>query len=253
MALLVAYPRGNYSFLKGIGAYSSGAIADPGFEIVHAVLARPVGIRGGFSLIARHLSNLGRPVQAICGIELRSPRPFTFAGFAEFNDSYRAVLAEVNLLSDGMNPIARTNVAPEVDPTGDPVLYGFTYTAPSRTANSPASFVVAGAGELLDDQYDDSHIVRRGETSDEAMRDKATCVLDHISRRVTGLGASLDDVRVVNVYTIRNIFPFLQHEIIGRVGAAARHGIRWHFARPPIDGLEFEMDVRSGGMEIVLT
>lgn len=251
--MLVSNPRGNYSFLKGIGAYSSAAIADPGYEIVHLVLARPVAFRDGFALIARHLSDLGRPVQAVCGIELRSPRPFTFSGFAEFNDSYRGILTEFDLLSDGTNPIARTNVAPEVDPPGDPVLYGFSYSVPSRAADSPASFVVAGAGELLDDQYDDSHIVRRGETSDEAMRDKARCVLDHISRRVTGLGVSLEDVRVVNVYTIRNIFAFLQDELISRQGAAARHGVRWHFARPPIQGLEFEMDVRSGGMELVLS
>lgn len=251
--MLVSNSRGNYRFLKGIGAYSSGVIAEPGYEIVHGTLARPVPVREGFKFIAQRLGTYDRPLQALCAIELRSPRPFSFAGFAEFNKSYAAILAGADLQADGMNPIARTNVAPEVDPPPVPVLYGFSYTLPSRASESPTSFVVAGAGELLDDQYDDSHIVRRGETSDEAMRDKAKCVLDHISHRLSGLNASLDDVRIVNVYTIRNIFPVLEAEIISKLPTASRQGVRWHIARPPIVGLEFEMDVRSGGTELLLS
>jgi hypothetical protein len=246
-SLLVSNPRGSYRFLKGIAAYSSGVIANPGYEIVHVTLAAPVVVRAGFDLVARHLGSAGRPGQALCAIELRSPRPFPFDGFAEFNASYSAILVEADLLTDGLNPIARTNVAPEVDPPSEPVLYGFSYTMPARGSDLPPTFVVAGAGELSEDRYDAQHIVRAGETSDEAMREKAKCVLDHVQRRLTGLGADWAQVNVVNVYTVRNIFSFLREGILARAGTAARHGVRWHFARPPIEGLEFEMDVRGVG------
>jgi hypothetical protein len=245
--MLIENPRGNYRFLKGISAYSSGVIADPGYEILHVMLATPVAVRAGFESIARHLGSAARPMQALCAIELRSPRPFPFDGFAEFNASYSAMLAGADLLTDGLNPIARTNVAPDVDPPSEPVLYGFSYTVPAPGLDLPPTFVVAGAGELSEDRYDAQHIIRAGETSDEAMREKAKCVLEHVQRRMSGLGADWAQVNAVNVYTIRNIFPFLREEILARVGAAARHGVRWHYARPPIEGLEFEMDVRGVG------
>ena len=33
---------------------------------------------------------------------------------------------------------------------------------------------------------------------------------------------------------------------------AARSGVLWHFARPPVEGLAFEMDVRGVPVERVL-
>ena len=90
-----------------------------------------------------------RPRQALCGIELRSPRPFTFQGFADFNGGYVDILKSWDILLDGLNPVARTNVAPEVDPPGEPLLYGFSYTVPS--GQTAITFVVAGAGELVAD------------------------------------------------------------------------------------------------------
>jgi hypothetical protein len=40
--------------------------------------------------------------------------------------------------------------------------------------------------------------------------------------------------------------------LIPRAGAATLHGIDWHFARPPIREIEFEMDVRGCARELVL-
>lgn len=250
--MLISNPSGNYRFVKGISAYSSGVIADPGYEIAHATLAAPVPLRDGFEVVKKHLANSGRPVQALCAIELRSPRPFPFDGFSAFNATYGAILEEADLLVDGHNPIARTNVAPDVSPPSAPVLYGFSFTQPARDLRL-VTFVVAGAGELSEDKYDQEHIVRRGETSDEAMREKAVCVLDHVERRLSGLGASWPQVNTVNVYTVQNVHPFLRDEILVRIEAAARHGVRWHFALPPIEGLEFEMDVRTVSGEAFLS
>ena len=88
-------PNGGYRFLPGISAFSSGTVAMPGHEIVHVTLASPLPWRDGFARIDRHLRGENRPRTALCGIELRSPQPFTFDGFAEFNEGYRGLLKRV--------------------------------------------------------------------------------------------------------------------------------------------------------------
>ena len=74
-------PAGGYRFVPGISAFSSGVVATSGWEIVHATLAAPVPWRDGFACVDRHLRETGRPRAALCGIELRSPAPFSFGGF----------------------------------------------------------------------------------------------------------------------------------------------------------------------------
>src|SRR5438128_1786149 len=83
--MLVPNERGNYQFLPGGEPYSNGTVAASGFEILHVTLRRPVPYREGFRLIEARLGEAGRPKAALCGIELRSPAPFTRAGFLEFN------------------------------------------------------------------------------------------------------------------------------------------------------------------------
>src|SRR5437879_6111910 len=117
-------PKGNYDFVKGISPYSAGAVATSGFASEHARLQPAPPLADGFRAIERHLQSLGRPRHALCGIELRSPRPFTFQGFADFNAGYVETLKSWDILRDGLNPVARTNVAPEVDRPAEPQLYG---------------------------------------------------------------------------------------------------------------------------------
>jgi hypothetical protein len=116
----INHPDGDYSFLPGIAPYSAGVVSTLGFEIVHATLHRPLPYRRGFDRIERHLGSEGRSRSALCGIELRSPRPFTFDGFAGFNASYARILEDWGLFVGGVNPVARTNIAPEVDPPPKP-------------------------------------------------------------------------------------------------------------------------------------
>jgi hypothetical protein len=118
---------GHYRFLPGIDPYSSGVVAMPGHQIVHATLSAPVPWREGFALIERHLRVEGRPRAALCAIALRSPKPFSVEGFAEFNAGYRDLLGAWDLFVGDANPIARTNVAPLVGAPGEPSLYAFGY------------------------------------------------------------------------------------------------------------------------------
>jgi hypothetical protein len=241
---------GGYRFLPGIGAFSSGTVAMPGHEIVHATLGAPVPWREGFARIERHLREHGRPRAALCGIELRSPKPFTFDGFAEFNGGYRALLDEWGLLVGADNPIPRTNVAPVAAAPAEPSLYAFAYTAPGVT---PApSFIVAGAGEMGDRGQGAAGIVRHGDTSADAMREKARFVMAVMGERLRALGADWARVTTIDVYTAEPIHGFLIEDILRPIGPAAIHGVRWFPSRPPIQGLEFEMDVRGVARELML-
>jgi hypothetical protein len=243
-------PTGNYRFLPGISAFSSGTIAMPGHEIVHATLGSPVPWRDGFALIERHLGEQGRPRTSLCGIELRSPAPFTFDGFAKFNEGYRSLLADWGILVGDDNPIPRTNVAPVAAAPAAPSLYAFAYTRPGAT---PApTFIVAGAGEMRDRAQGADGIVRHGDTSPEGMREKARFVMGVMQDRMRALGADWSRVTAIDIYAAQPIESFLVEDILRPAGAAAIHGVRWFPSRPPIQGLEFEMDLRGVARELVL-
>jgi hypothetical protein len=244
--------RGSYRFLPGIAPYSSGVVAMPGYEIVHATLHRPLPYREGFALIDQHLAAAGRPRQALCGVELRSPRPLSLEGFSAFNESYRQVLVEWDALVDGANPIARTNVAPEIYPPAEPSLYAFSYTDRDGTADAPPTFVVAGAGETRQASLRVKTVVRAGETSADAMREKAACVVETMLGRLVGLGVTPAQVTAANVYTVRELQPYLAGTVLTALGPSAVHGVHWYYTRPPIVGIEFEMDVRGVRREIRL-
>jgi hypothetical protein len=248
--MLLLNPKGGYSFLKGIAPYSAGVAASPGFEIEHAAFSRPVPLRAGFDAVERHLQRIGRPRQALCGMELRSPKPFTFQGFSDFNAGYVDVLKKWDALVDGLNPIARTNVAPEVAPPAEPSLYAFSYTIPAKDA--PLTFVVAGAGELPEGSLDPHDVVRRGETTAEALVEKTRFVMGLMSGRLSGLGASWAQATATEIYTVHNLHALIAKYVLEPMGAGAAHGVRWHFSRPPIVSIEYEMDVRGVRREILL-
>jgi hypothetical protein len=248
---LIDHPEGGYRFLPGIAPYSCGVVSAPGHEIVHVTLHRPVPYRQGFDVIARYLASEGRPRTALCGVELRSPQPFTFDGFAGFNVGYARILEGWGLFVGGVNPVARTNVAPEVDPPAEPVLYGFSYSRPCDPT-LPPTFVVAGAGELPEGVLSPGAIVRAGETSPDALAAKARFVMDIMENRLGGLGGDWTDITAIDVYTVHTVGPLLPEIILGRVEVAAAHGVRWFYSRPPIVGIEFEMDVRGVRAEVRL-
>lgn len=248
--MLVQNNRGNYSFVRGIAPYSAGVVAEPGFEIVHVRLSRYTVLARGFEAVEAHLKKAGRPLQSLCGMELRSPKPFTFEGFNQFNAGYVDVLKKWDILLDGLNPVARTNVAPEVNPPAQPSLYGFSYTAPSKAARK--TFVVAGAGELPEGSLDAKDVVRRGDTGPDAIQEKARFVMGLMEGRLRELRVGWGDVNTTEIYTIHNIRPFMETELLKRLEDGAAHGLTWHYSRPPIVTIEYEMDLRGCVTELVI-
>ena len=230
--------RGGYIYLPAGYPFSSGAAAMPGYEVVNAVFRRPVPWRQGFDAIARQLDAEKRPKQALCGVELRCPAPMTPEGFHEFNTGYRAILEAWDIILDGVNPVGRTNVSPVHNPPSETLMFGFSYTVENKGA--PPTFAGAGGGETTE-----NGIVRQGDTSPEAMREKVANVVAKMEGRLSGLGMKWEHVTAVNVYTAVMNADWLVPQILARMGADAVHGIHWYPSRPPIVGLDFEMDLRG--------
>ena len=109
----------------------------------------------------------------------------------------------------------------------------------------PPTFVVSGAGELPEGILAHEAIIRVGDTSSEAMIEKASFVMDLMETRLHGLGADWCGVTDVDIYTVHALEKILPDVILKRIGTAGARGVRWFFSRPPIEGIEFEMDLRG--------
>ena len=249
MSSTIAVATGGFRFVPGVFQYSAGVAAEPGFRVERARFAEPVPLAQGFARIAAALDTVGRPKVAFCACELRSPEPFTEDGFRAFNQQYGQTLTDWGLFVDGRNPVARSNVCPEVSPPPAPAFHAFCYTVPD--ADAVPSFVVAGSGEAAEGRanYRD-HTVALGDTSPGGLRAKARWVLGEMERRMAALSFGWPDTTAVQTYTVHDIHPFLAEELVQR--GAARHGLTWQFCRPPVRDLEYEMDCRGIALERVL-
>ena len=242
MAEVLTFREGGYRYIKAVFQYSSGVAAEPGFEIERARLARPLPLAEGFALVEKHLKGLGRPSTAFCACELRSAKPFTERGFYDFNREYVKTLERWGIFHDDINPVARTNVCPAVEPPAASVLYAFSYTVPARQTGR-GTFVIAGGAEGRDlkDLPRDPH---------EALRAKVRSVVASMQRRLEALGFAWREALSTQAYTARDIGRFLGDEIVRPGGVP--EAVTWHYCRPPVEGLEVEMDVRATAREIVL-
>jgi hypothetical protein len=244
-----SFEAGGYRYVPGVFQYSAGVAASPGYEIVRVRFRDRVPLAAGFARIEEIIAAAGRPMASFCACELRSPEPFTETGFKAFNEIYVGTLERWGVYRDGVNPVARSNVCPELRKPPEPSFHAFCFTV--EASDAAPSFVVAGSGEAPEGKgsYRD-HAVRLGDTSPEGLREKARFVLAEMERRMAALGFSWDDVTATQVYTVFDFHPLLADEIVGR--GAARHGLTWHYDRPPVSGLDFEVDCRGVSVERVV-
>jgi hypothetical protein len=243
------FAAGGYRYIPAVFQYSGGVAAEPGFAIVRVRFHRPVPLAEGFARVEQAIREAGRPLTAFCACELRSPAPFTEDGFRAFNEIYAGTLRKWDVMQGDTNPVARSNVCPEIDPPTQPSFYAFCYTVAAQS--TLPTFVVAGSGEAQEGKgnYRD-HTVRFGETSLDAVAEKARFVLGEMERRLSLLGFSWADTTATQVYTVHDLHPFLADEIVRR--GATRAGLTWHYARPPVRDLEYEMDCRAIAEERVI-
>jgi hypothetical protein len=71
-----------------------------------------------------------------------------------------------------------------------------------------------------------------------------------MERRMASFGVGWQDVSMTQLYTLYDVHSFIENEIVRR--AAMPRGLLWHFARPPVAGLDYEMDVRGVRFETII-
>jgi hypothetical protein len=183
---------------------------------------------------------------------MRTPEQFTDQGFVDFNRVYVKTLERWGIYRDGaepVNPVARTNVCPVHHKPAGPVMYAFSYTVPAQRPRP--TFILAGGGETRakGGSYAE-RIVRLNDTSPDGMREKVGVVIGEMERRLALLGFSWADAITTQAYTVQDIGHLVGEMLDAR--GAMRGGLVWYYARPPVIGLEYEMDVRGAAHEIVL-
>lgn len=254
MSTVLVFEPGNYRYVKAVFQYSSGVAAQPGYEMERARFLKPLPLADAFAAVEAHLQRIGRPVTAFAACELRTAAPFSEQGFFDFNKAYVTTLARWGIYREGderLNPVARTNVCPAYGAPAVAVMHAFSYTVPAPDPAARATFILAGGGESHSGPGTfRERIVRLGDTSAEGLREKVLFVADEMERRMGALGFTWKDAVSTQAYTVQNI-GHLVGEVLAARGACTA-GLTWHYARPPVIDLEFEMDVRGAAREIIL-
>lgn len=239
--MLIENPQGNFTFIRGIGPFSAGVRSQSGFGIVHASLKPFASLKRGYDLIEQHLRAAGRPIAALCGIQLRIPQALSREGFDQFNRPYVERLRGWGLELSGANPVTRTNVALEINPVAEPSIASFFYTAASSSEHP--TWVISGVPEITS-RDGAIQVVAAGDASPEGMRQKTQCVLDVVERHLAELKLSWEQATAVNLYTIHDPYQLIISMLLPKIGPA-QTGLTLHYARPPVTGLELEIDAWS--------
>ena len=82
------------------------------------------------------------------------------------------------------------------------------------------------------------------------MAEKVRYVVGVMEKRMAEFGVGWKDATAAQAYTVHDFHPVFA-EVVVRHGAA-RSGLTWHFARPPVIDLEYEMDCRRVLREVVI-
>ena len=244
------FAAGNYRFIPAVFQYSGGAAALPGYEVERVRFDKMPPLAQGFARIADYIKAAGRPLTSFCACELRSPAAFTDQGFLDFNQHYVKTLAEWGIYDGKTNPVARSNVCPEIDPPAEPSFYAFSFVRPST--NATPSFVIAGSGEAQEGAgpYSERTVRYRDLSPGRHQRQGPPCRRRHGEAawaRSASAGRTRPPRRSIPSATI---ITSSRDELVKR--GAARSGLTWHFARPPVIDLEYEMDCRRVTREIVI-
>jgi hypothetical protein len=111
--------------------------------------------------------------------------------------------------------------------------------------------VIAGGAELRggSGSYPE-RIVRYRDLSPEGLKEKVRFTVSEMESRLGAFGFGWKDTTAVQAYTVHDFHPVMADELVRR--GATRPGLTWHFARPPVIDLEYEMDCRRVMRETVI-
>ncbi len=244
--VVTCHERG-YKFIADATRYSAGIAALPGFSLRRMRFSKLVPVKSGFDWIEAFLKHEGLPLTAFVACELRSELPKSMERFEAFNAVYAARLREWGVFAGERNPIARSNVCPQFDAPAEPSLHAFTYVVPDAAARG-SSFVVSGAAETIPGVADPrGRVIAFGDTSPEGMRRKSAHVIEALSSRLAALDISWSEVADIQAYSVRDTQAWVL-EALAQAGAT-RSALSWSLCRPPVEGLDYELDCRRVHIE----
>ncbi len=246
-------PSGGFAFLPAPGAPFSGAVvAQPGFHLRRVSLRQSRPLEEGFAFLAAYLKREGL-VGALAGVELRSPVVLSRADFGAFNVRYVAALKAAGLLTGGLVPAARSNMAPVYDVPAAAQLHAFTIAASghsSRDALGP-DFLISGKPAEAPPPLG---VIAPGDVSAEGMAKKAEFVIESLKASTAKVGGRWEDITGVHLYTRQALGGALK--VLGESGLA-RFDLALVPGDPPSTGADgtptdFEADVRAVSDEVVV-
>ena len=236
---------GGYRVLPAGGVFCGGVVPMEGHEIVHVLLQPWIPLERAWGFIESYLKGLGRPVQALCGMELRSPRQLTLEEFRAFNRPYAEQLAKWNLVLGPYSAVCRTNVVPARDAPPEPSVHAFSCCVPADAAGT--TFCVSGTADI--DAR--GQIIAAGDVSPGGMKQRLQYCVEVITERLEMLELSWSAATHIDLCVVEDIPGSMASVVVPGLQGAAARGIRVHNARPPILGTEVELECRGCRRELV--
>ena len=250
---LVPNLAGGYRFLPGLPFASAAALACDGFDIVRATFRRPRPYPEGLDEIEQYLQRLNRPLQALCGLELRSAHTYSREAFIAFNQSYVERMREQAVLVGSRVPFTRTNVV-ITGTRAAQTVHAFCYTVPTSSGMSTRvpTFVLAAVPEIrFASSERGDEVIALGDTSTEGRRRKIAFVLEVLTERLRALHVGWSNVTGAQVYSLYDGRSAVLEAVSSKLQVASGC-IQLIFARPPVDYVNIEIDVRSTQAEVII-
>jgi hypothetical protein len=113
-----------------------------------------------------------------------------------------------------------------------------------QCSKSPSPSARGGNGSYY------GRIVRYRDLSPDGLKEKVRFTTREMESRLSEFGFGWQDTTAVQAYSIHDFHPVIVDELVRR--GAMRSGLSWHFARPPVIDLEYEMDCRRVLKETVI-
>ncbi len=111
--------------------------------------------------------------------------------------------------------------------------------------------MIAGSGESREGSATYAErTVRYRDLSPDGIKEKVRYVAGVMESRMGEFGFGWKDATATQAYTVHDFHHVIADELVRR--GAVRSGLTWHFARPPVIDLEYEMDCRRVLREIVI-
>lgn len=235
------FPAGGYRYVPG-RQFSGGVAAEPGFALRRVRFRTPLPLAQGLAAARALLDASGRPPEALCACELRSPLPLAPEAFVAFNETYLAALRAQGFPAQPPYPIGRSNLAPILAPPACVVLFAVTFTVP---ADGPGGedFFISGKPENRAAATWEDGIVGGADVSPQGLRIKAEYVMGELRARMAELGVDAARITGAQAYTIHPLGPVL--DIVTGALPLAWGGLTLVPAHPPVTGLAFEVDLRA--------